>query len=145
MTIPLLDVNGLVALAWPNHVHHVAASRWFSDHHEQGWATCPLTESGFIRVSTNHRITPDARSVDEAASMLAAYRQVVGHTFWTDDVSLAMLSAPLRGAILGHRQVTDAHLIVLAQRHRGTLATFDAEAGRLAERLGADAAVITSG
>ncbi|MGH9896422.1 MAG: type II toxin-antitoxin system VapC family toxin, partial [bacterium] len=51
--IGLLDFNVLVALAWPNHVHHQAAVKWFLTNQSGGWATSPLTESGFVRVSSN--------------------------------------------------------------------------------------------
>jgi len=49
MPVSLLDVNVLLALAWPNHVHHPAAHRWFAENHREGWATCPLTQMGFVR------------------------------------------------------------------------------------------------
>jgi predicted nucleic acid-binding protein len=58
--ISLLDVNVLIALAWPNHIHHRLASRWFDRNRKSGWATCPLTQSGFVRVSSNAHILSDA-------------------------------------------------------------------------------------
>jgi len=51
--VALLDVNALVALAWNSRIHHAAVRRWFVAHHAAGWATCPVTESGFVRVSSN--------------------------------------------------------------------------------------------
>jgi toxin-antitoxin system PIN domain toxin len=121
----LLDVNVLVALAWPNHVHHDRAQAWFEATHGDGWATCPLTESGFVRVSSNSRAIPEARSPAEAVDLLRHVRAVPGHEFWQDDVSPTdEASEPFEHAV-GYRQVTDAHLLSLAIRRGGTLATFD--------------------
>ena len=90
-----------------------------------GWATSPVTESGFVRVSCNARVIPDARSPAQAIELLRSIRRVPGHTFWTDDVSPADEGAEVFDAVVGHRQVTDAHLLTLAIRRGGRLATFD--------------------
>ncbi len=121
----LLDVNVLVALAWPNHIHHPAAIAWFQVHHRAGWATCPLTESGFVRVSSNRQAIPTARGVPEALAVLRRWRAQPGHGFWTDDVSIAACDEVDAGRIAGYRQVTDAHLLALAVRRAGRLVTFD--------------------
>ncbi len=84
-----------------------------------------MTESGFIRVSSNSRAVPDARSPREAASLLREIRQVGTHAFWEDDVSLATGNHDVFDQVVGYRQVTDAHLLALAVRHGGRLATFD--------------------
>ncbi len=116
----------LVALAWPNHIHHARAIRWFSGIRNEGWATCPVTETGFVRVSSNVRVIPDARSPAEAIALLREMRRLPGHCFWTDDVSPADPGADVFSAVVGHRQITDAHLVTLARRNGGRLATFDA-------------------
>jgi uncharacterized protein len=121
--VSLLDVNLLVALAWPNHVHHRAALAWFRRHQSGGWATSPLTESGFVRVSSNKAIIPEARSPQEAVLLLRRIVALAHHQFWHDDVSLA--SSPDEIPLIGHRQVTDAHLLILAQHRGGRLATLD--------------------
>ena len=121
----LLDVNTLVALAWPNHVHHVAAQRWFRDRHAEGWATCPLTESGFVRVSSSPRATQESKSPAEAVLLLRRLVALDGHAFWADDVSLARDEHLAVERMVGYRQVTDAHLLVLAIHHGGRLVTFD--------------------
>ncbi len=121
----LLDVNTLVALAWPNHVHHSAAHAWFTEHHARGWATCPLTQSGFVRISSNPRATPVAKTPAEALLLLRRIVALPGHAFWPDDVSLASDENVTPARLLGHRQVTDAHLLCLAICRGGRLATFD--------------------
>ena len=120
-------MNVLVALAWPNHVHHETAHRWFASHQraKRGWATCPLTQSGFVRVSSNSRVVPQARSPIEAIQLLGRMVVLPGHEFWTDDVSIVSSSHVARQKLMGHGQVTDAHLLALAIARRGVLVTFD--------------------
>ncbi len=123
--VALLDVNALVALAWPNHIHHEAAHSWFAEQRERGWATCSVTESGFVRVSSNPATTPAARSPAEAIQLLEIMVAQPEHVFWADDVSLATDELIYRQRLVAHRQVTAAHLLSLAIRHGGRLATFD--------------------
>ena len=118
----LLDVNALVALAWPSHVHHAAIRRWFTEHADAGWATCPVTESGFVRVSSNPKVLPNPISVADAVRVLGALRRVTTHRFLADDVSPVDADVP---SVVGHRQVTDAHLLTLARRHGARVVTFD--------------------
>ena len=129
--VALLDVNLLVALAWPNHVHHAQAHRWFRGRAASGWATCSIVELGFVRVSSNARAIPAAVSPQEAMALLQRITALPGHRFWTDDLQLAESPLVARSRIVGHQQVTDAHLIGLAQRHGGRLATFDTGARAL--------------
>lgn len=137
----LLDVNVLVALAWPNHIHHEAAVRWFEDNHRSGWATAPLTQSGFVRVSANHKVIPEARTPAEAILLLQELTSLPGHLFWTDDVAVTSSEHVARERIVGYRQVTDAHLLALAIGNDGRLATFDAAVAELAPEH-ADGAVV---
>ena len=118
----LLDVNALVALAWDSHVHHATVRAWFMANGSAGWATCPITESGFVRVSSNPVVLPSAIGVDAARGVLAALRVHPGHRFLTDDVSMNDRDVP---AIAGFRQVTDTHLLTLARRNGVRLVTFD--------------------
>lgn len=118
----LLDVNALVALAWDSHVHHASMRAWFKAKGSAGWATCPITESGFVRVSSNPIVLPSAIGVDAARGVLSTLRAHPGHRFLTDDVSMGDSDVP---SIAGYRQVTDAHLLTLARRHGARLVTFD--------------------
>lgn len=127
----LLDVNALVALAWPNHVHHGAITEWFGETGRDGWATCPMTQAGFVRVSSNRRVIPDARSVGEAVEHLRRLCDVGDHAFWSDEIAWTDPAGPASGRVQGYRQVTDAHLVALAARRGGTLVTFDAGARQL--------------
>lgn len=125
----LLDVNALVALAWDSHVHHEAVRAWFAASSADGWATCPVTESGFVRVSSNPKVLPSFIAVEAARGVLSALRDVGGHRFLVNDVSLTDPDVP---ALVGHRQVTDGQLLTLARRHGIRLVTFDAGIAALA-------------
>ena len=118
----LLDVNALVALASDSHIHHAATRQWFGAKGADGWATCPLTESGFVRVSSNPTVMPSAIGVEEARRVLALLRAAGRHRFLADDVSMTDVDVP---PLVGHRQVSDAHLLTVARRHGVRVITFD--------------------
>ena len=122
-----------MSLAWPNHVHHQASTAWFQTRAAEPWATTPITELGFVRVSSNARILPHAVTPPEAAAMLERMCQVAAHRFLVDDVDsvVGTLMPPTR--ISTHTQVTDAHLLALARRHGARLATFDRGMATLAD------------
>jgi len=123
MTTYLLDVNLLLALTDPMHIHHESAHRWFVEKGQQAWATCPLTENGFVRIAS-HPNYPNRPG--DVAAVLAIFRrlcEVSGHHFWPDDVSIRQLleSDP----IITHAQITDVYLLGLAVHKKGKLATLD--------------------
>jgi len=126
----LLDINVLIALAWPNHVHHDAALDWFLKKATHGFRTCPITQIGFVRISSNPAFTPEAVSPGEALGLLSRVTQLPGHDFWPDDVPLRDTVAPAT-ALIGHRQITDVYLLALANKHGGVLATLDRGAAAL--------------
>lgn len=122
MTVALLDVNVLLAVAWPNHQHHATALRWFERNAAAGWATCAITELGFVRLSSNPAYTEAAVSPMDAIALLGELREVGKHAFIKAQPSvLALEHLPL----LGHRQVTDALLVVMAEEQRARLVTLD--------------------
>ena len=121
----LLDVNVLIALAWPLHVHHIVAHNWFENVGQKSWATCPLTQLAFVRISSNAKIIPAAVSPRAATKALSEIIALPGHIFWSDDLPVDDLACFASNALVGHRQVTDAYLIELAKRYEGKLATLD--------------------
>ena len=123
--IVLLDVNVLIALAWPNHVHHAAARAWFEERREVGWATCPLTEAGFVRVSCNPSVVRHSVTPIDAIGVLGRLTQLGSHTFWSLDQSILHLPEPIGSRLQGYRQVTDAVLLAAAMQRNGQLATLD--------------------
>jgi uncharacterized protein len=131
VTVHLLDTNVLIALAWPQHVHHGDAHAWFTEVGRMSWATCPVTQLGFIRISSNSKIIRDAVSPREAIGVLDQILALPGHHFWSDSVEPTRAPVFSSVAMVGHRQVTDAYLLALARHHKGKLATFDGGVGDL--------------
>ncbi len=129
----LLDVNFLVALFDARHVNHDAAHRWFGATGAADWATCPITETGCVRVLSNPAYPTVSASPREALRRLARFCDSAGHRFWPDDLSLRdSLDDATAGRLQGHHQLTDFHLAALAAHRRGRLVTFD---GRLRRSL----------
>lgn len=124
MSVALLGLNVLIALAWPSHVHDAPAHEWFARRAADGWATCPVTQRGFVRVSSNPTFIRDAVAPKQA---LRGLREIVAyphHVFWPDDIPVSDPGFP-DAYVLGHRQLTDAYLLGLAIRMGGRLATLD--------------------
>ncbi len=123
--VALLDVNVLVALFFPDHVHHELAHDWFAEHRRHGWATCPITENGFIRIACQQ---PSADGLLRVADVLAHLRRFcasAGHRSWQDTVSLQDTALFAAQYMRGHGQITDVYLLGLATKKNGCLATFD--------------------
>jgi len=120
----LLDVNILIALLDADHVMHGQAMSWLERELRHGWASCPLTENGVIRIMS-HPAYPNTRPSATVAERLAEACASPDHEFWPEDVSLFAPRLIDWDRILGHRQVTDAYLLALAVRHGGRLVTFD--------------------
>jgi toxin-antitoxin system PIN domain toxin len=120
----LLDTNVLIALAWPNHVYHRETLAWFRRTGSKGFRTCPLTQTGFVRISSNPSFTAAAATPAEAMELLRRLMALPGHDFWPADISLRNGFGPV-SPIVNHRQVTDGYLLALAALHDGILATLD--------------------
>ena len=125
MRAALLDINILTALLWPTHEHHEAAHRWFRGRADARWATCPLTQLGFVRIVSNPAFSRDALAPGHAVALLAGNLTHSGHEFWTEKLQVPAAVKGIEPALQGHRQVIDAYLLALASRRRGLLATFD--------------------
>jgi uncharacterized protein len=133
----LLDTNLLITLLWPSHAQHDVAVNWFARHRAKGWATCALTETGFVRITSNPSFSRDAVTPREAIGVLAANTAAKDHLFWTDELPLAEAAGFTGPRLVGHQQVTDAYLLGLAMRGGGMLATLDE---RIAALTGAKSA-----
>lgn len=129
----LLDTNLLIALLWPSHERHELAVKWFTRHRAKGWATCPITQAGFVRIVSNPAFSRDAVQPREAIHVLAANTAAKDHTFWSDELPVAEAVAFTGVRLLGHQQVTDAYLLGLAIRRGGVLATLDQRIATLTE------------
>lgn len=125
MTPLLLDVSVLIALVDESHGAHNKVQRWFRDLDGKPWATCALTEAGFVRIISNPKFFEPPLDVGEALELLAVLKRLPGHCFWPMDVDLVEAVALFREKLFGHGQVTDAYLLGLAIRNRGCLVTLD--------------------
>lgn len=103
----------------------MAARDWFGRESKRGWATSPVTETGFVRVSSNRGALTAATTPKRAVDMLQRLTALPGHTFWDDSVSLVTGGHVSLDDLTGHRQVTDAHLVALCLAGHGRLVTFD--------------------
>ncbi|MFT3813032.1 MAG: PIN domain-containing protein [Acidovorax sp.] len=135
----LLDVNVLIALLDTGHSHHALASQWFGQNIASGWASCPITQSGCIRIMSQPSYPGLARSSADVAHKLHHAAQHASHQFWEDRLSLADLDIFAWQHIQGHRQITDAYLLALAVHHQARFVTFDRRIGIQAVR-GAESA-----
>lgn len=116
----LLDINVLLALAWPNHQFHSPASTWFKANDR--WFTCALTELGFIRISSNKAFSEHAKSPPDAAALLLAMKEHGSHQYID---KLPSLEPSSWQHVTGARQTTDVYLAHVAKRNNLKLATFD--------------------
>ena len=125
MTAFLLDINVLIALIDPAHVQHDRAHNWFAASGRRGWATCPLTENGVVRIVGSPRYPNSPGTPGAVAELLSILCALPGHEFWPDDITLLDAERVSRDRLLDSSQVTDTYLLALARAHRGKLATFD--------------------
>lgn len=142
MAVALLDVNVLVALFDPEHVHHRPAHEWFAENRPLGWASCALTENGVVRVLSNPSYGGRSTDLEDAVGRLAVFKASGDNVFWPGDVSLCDEGRLRFQHVAGHRQLTDVYLLALAVEHGGRLATFDRRI-RTEAVVGATAAHLT--
>lgn len=115
MTTYLLDANVLISLTVVEHEHHGRAGRWLAG--VDRFAVCPVVEGALMRFLV--------RLGERPATAEAVLRAVAEHpraVFWPADLSYRDVDLTM---VHGHRQVTDAYLVSLAQSHGGALATLD--------------------
>ena len=125
MSVPLLDVNVLIALFWPAHEFHGCAHRWFLNNSGNRWATCSFTEAAFVRIVSNPKFSPQSVHPREAMRLLRSNLESTSHVFWPDNTSFLDIVSAFAPRIAGHQQVSDAYLLGLAKAHRGRLVTLD--------------------
>lgn len=123
--ITLLDVNVLLAFALIGHADHGKVYRWFRSSIRDGFSTCAVTQSGFVRLLSNPAIYQGRVSPIDALDALRDLIARPEHRFWPMDLDYLNATASLHPRISGYRQTTDAYLLGLAIHHKGKLATLD--------------------
>jgi toxin-antitoxin system PIN domain toxin len=121
----LLDVNLLFVLHQPLHPDFTLAKRWFSNSAYRSFATCPITQSGMMRLLVQGVAGLDPFDMQEAREALRNFVQLPGHVYWPDDPSYLDATRTLFAKMQGHRQITDTYLLGLAFHNKGKLATLD--------------------
>jgi len=122
----LLDINVLIALLDTHHVFHSSARAWWMQHRHHGWASCPLTQNGCVRIIAQPSY-PNTQPVITAVAVLTQLCADSCHTFWPDDVSLLESTRFTHHHVQGSRQLTDVYLLALAVRYGGRFVTFDSK------------------
>jgi toxin-antitoxin system PIN domain toxin len=120
----LLDVNVLIALLDSDHTSHTVALGWFKDHAREGWASCPISQNGCVRIMSNPGY-PNALPIQSVMKRLTGACEEDVHDFWADNVSLLDSNTVDSTRIHGPRQLTDIYLLALAVHHEGRFVTFD--------------------
>lgn len=124
-TLHLLDVNVLVSLLWPRHVTHKLAIDWFASLNGAPWATCVLSQAGFVRLSSQSASPGSPNDPSLAAQVLRVATDAGEHTYLPIDFDFSVVNALCTGGVVGHRQVTDAWLLATAMRNNAKFVTFD--------------------
>jgi len=135
----LLDVNVLIALIDPAHLAHDDAHRWFEVEGHVSWATCPTTENGAIRIVSNPKYPNTPGSPSLVAEIVSSLRNLPGHQFWPDEISLLAADHVDIAKILTSAQITDTYLLALAKARGARLASFDRRLSVAAVREGKSA------
>lgn len=120
----LLDINVLLALMNEQHLHHQLAISWWRANRVDGWASCPLTQNGFVRLASQLKL-PERRSIEEVTHQLRRQLGDADHEFWPDSVSITDNTLFDISYLVGHNQITDAYILGLAVKNGGRLVTFD--------------------
>lgn len=120
----LLDVNVLIALLDQAHPHHEVALSWLKANIKHGWASCPITQNGCVRIMSQAAY-PGARPAAQIIERLRGALDHSAHLFWPDDTSIADPRIVDGTRVHSARQITDTYLLALAHKHAGRLVTFD--------------------
>jgi hypothetical protein len=135
----LLDVSALISLLDANHTHHTAVMGWFGQN-KDGWASCPITQNGYLRIVTQDKY-PNTISVEKAISTLEQAVSGPGHKFLHDDISLLDQQLVAHQHVQGHKQLTDIYLLALSVHHGAQFVTLDEGVPRVAVRRATNASV----
>jgi toxin-antitoxin system PIN domain toxin len=120
----LLDINILLALLDAEHLDHRKAREWFRSQGGAGWASCAVTQMGFVRIISQPRYGAPCTAT-EAIGRLADAVATEHHQFWPCEVAVTDAAAVDRVRVLGPGQVTDVYLLALAVAHAGRFVTLD--------------------
>ncbi len=125
MTAYLLDTNLLIPLLWPRHTEQTKVRAWFKANAAAAFATCSLTQAGFLRITSSPESMREKYSLVKARELLFALTKEAGHRFWPTTIDVFEATARFESRMQGAKQITDAYLLAIAIHHKGKLATMD--------------------
>ncbi len=120
----LLDINVLIALHDRDHVHHERAALWFESNVSHGWASCPLTQNGCLRIMSQPAYSSPL-PLAELLAMLKSSCAAKVHQMWPDDVSLLDATRFNHAHMHSQNQLTDLYMLALAVKNEGRFVSFD--------------------
>ncbi len=120
----LFEVNVLIALLQSDHLHHHKVHQWWENHQQDGWATCPITENGFVRILSQPKY-PLSQTIQTAIKLLNTAKTNTDHEFWPDSLSISDSFHFVQEKLSHHGQLTDTYLLALAMKNNGKLVTLD--------------------
>ena len=120
----LLDVNALIAMIDQGHIHYARLHEWWQTEALKGWASCAITQNGFVRIVSQPRYARPCATTT-AVDLLRVALDHKSHTFWPQDISIADKKIFDHSRLISHSQITDVYLLALAVRNGGRLVTFD--------------------
>jgi toxin-antitoxin system PIN domain toxin len=132
LTPYLLDINVLLGIAWEDQQAHSTVFPWFQETGRHSYATCGISQSGFVRISASARFRSNPVSIKEALKVLSTFAEMPGHAFWPLEIGIRDATAPFVDKLFGPLQLTDAYLLGLAIANGGTLVTRDRAIPQLA-------------
>jgi hypothetical protein len=121
----LLDANVLIPLLWPRHTQKDKVRAWFQAKAAESFATCSLTQAGFVRLTCSPEVMGEKYPLRDAKQLLWTFTNQPAHIFWPTTLSLFDAMAPFEKRMQGAKQITDAYLLGIAKSHGGKLATVD--------------------
>ena len=125
MTCYLLDTNVLLPFLWPRHTEQARVRSWFLTNASSAFATCSLTQAGFLRLTTNPEAVREKYTLQQARALLFAFVQQPGHIFWPTTIDVFEALQPFESRMQGPKQITDAYLLGIAKHYGGKLVTMD--------------------
>jgi len=119
----LLDTSVLIALLDASHIHHTLCTQWLA-HHTGGWASCPITLNGCVRIMAQPSY-PNRLPMQTVVAGLQKAMLNPMHAFWADEINPLQSDALNWGRLLRPTDITDAYLLSLAVSKQGCLVSLD--------------------
>ncbi len=122
--LALYDVNVLLALFDAEHTQHTSGLAWHEANASMGWATCPITQNGLLRIMSPPSYTHTIPLASVAERFRESATEDAHHQFIADDISVVDRSIIRQNALLAPSSLTHIYLLALAFKHNARYVTF---------------------